>query len=118
MPHMHLLGRDMRLIATTPTGEVHDLIWIKDWDFNWQDVYHYREPLFLPAGTRVKLVAHFDNSAENPANPHDPPIPVGWGEKTTDEMCIGFLVLRQSQRIFAIASGRCCFQLCFLLQER
>ena len=91
MPHMHLLGRDMRLIATTPTGEAHDLIWIQDWDFNWQDVYHYREPLFLPAGTRVKLVAHFDNSAENPANPHDPPIPVGWGEKTTDEMCIGFL---------------------------
>ena len=91
MPHMHLLGRDMRLVAITPSGDKHDLIWIQDWDFNWQDVYHYREPLFLPAGTRVDLVAHFDNSAENPANPHDPPIPVGWGEKTTDEMCIGFL---------------------------
>ena len=91
MPHMHLLGRDMRLVATTPTGEAHDLIWIQDWDFNWQDIYHYREPLFLPAGTQVNLVAHFDNSAENPANPHDPPVPVGWGEKTTDEMCIGFL---------------------------
>ena len=91
MPHMHLLGRDMRLVATTPSGDKHDLIWIQDWDFNWQDVYHYREPLFFPAGTRVDLVAHFDNSAENPANPHDPPIPVGWGEKTTDEMCIGFL---------------------------
>ena len=91
MPHMHLLGRDMRMIATTPSGDKHDLIWIQDWDFNWQDAYHYREPIFLPAGTRVDLVAHFDNSPENPANPHDPPIPVGWGEKTTDEMCIGFL---------------------------
>ena len=91
MPHMHLIGRDMRLIATTPEGIRHDLIWIQDWDFNWQDIYHYQEPLFLPAGTRVELVAHFDNSAENPANPHDPPVPVGWGEKTTDEMCIGFL---------------------------
>ena len=91
MPHMHLLGRDMRLVATTPDGAAHDLIWIQDWDFNWQDVYHYREPLFLPAGTRVALVAHFDNSAENPTNPHDPLVPVGWGEKTTDEMCIGFL---------------------------
>ena len=90
MPHMHLLGRDMRLTATTAEGEAHDLIWIKDWDFNWQDVYHYEEPLFLPAGSRVDLVAHFDNSAENPANPNDPPVPVGWGEKTTDEMCIGF----------------------------
>ena len=91
MPHMHLLGRDMRLIATTAEGEAHDLIWIKDWDFNWQDIYHYRVPLFLPAGTHINLVAHFDNSAENPVNPHTPPIPVGWGEKTTDEMCIGFL---------------------------
>ncbi len=91
MPHMHLLGRDMRLIATTPAGETHDLIWIQDWDFNWQDVYYYREPLFLPAGTRVDLVSHFDNSAENPLNPNDPPVPVGWGEKTTDEMCIGYL---------------------------
>lgn len=91
MPHMHLLGRDMRLVATTPAGEEHELIWIQDWEFNWQDVYHYQEPLFLPAGTQVDLVAHFDNSPENPANPHDPPVPVGWGEKTTDEMCIGFL---------------------------
>ena len=90
MPHMHLLGRDMRLTATTTEGEAHDLIWIQDWDFNWQDIYHYEEPLFLPAGSRVDLVAHFDNSVENPANPNDPPVPVGWGEKTTDEMCIGF----------------------------
>ena len=89
-PHMHLLGRDMHLIATTPEGEAHELIWVKDWDFNWQDIYHYQAPLFLPAGTKINLVAHFDNSAANPANPHTPPIPVGWGEKTTDEMCIGF----------------------------
>ena len=61
MPHMHLLGRDMRLIATTPSGDTHDLIWIQDWDFNWQDAYHYREPIFLPAGTRVDLVARLVN---------------------------------------------------------
>ncbi len=91
MPHMHLLGRDMRIIAKPPTGDPIDLIWIQDWDFNWQDIYHYHKPVFLPAGTQVSLVAHFDNSATNPANPHDPPVPVGWGDKTTDEMCIGFI---------------------------
>ena len=91
MPHMHLLGRDMRIIAKPPTGDPIDIIWIQDWDFNWQDIYHYRKPIFLPAGTRISLVAHFDNSAKNPANPHNPPVPVGWGDKTTDEMCIGFL---------------------------
>jgi hypothetical protein len=37
------------------------------------------------------LIAFFDNSPENPNNPHSPPRPVGWGEKTTDEMCIAFV---------------------------
>ena len=80
-------------------GKAHDLIWIQDWDFNWQDIYHYKEPLFLPAGSRVDLVAHFDNSVENPANPNDPPVPVGWGEKTTDEMCIGFFYYVKAKRV-------------------
>ena len=91
MPHMHLLGRDMRIIAQLPTGDPVDLIWIQDWDFNWQDIYHFRKPIFIPAGSEISLVAHFDNSPTNPYNPHDPPIPVGWGDKTTDEMCIGFI---------------------------
>lgn len=93
MPHMHLLGRDMQIIATPPTGDPIKLIWIQDWDFNWQDIYYYRKPIFLPAGTNVSLVAHYDNSASNPANPHNPPVSVGWGDKTTDEMCIGFLYM-------------------------
>ena len=91
MPHMHLLGRDIQIEAKPPTGDPVSLIWIKDWDFNWQDIYHYRKPIFLPAGTHISLIAHFDNSADNPVNPHDPPVSVGWGDKTTDEMCIGFL---------------------------
>jgi hypothetical protein len=35
------------------------------------------------------MEAHFDNTAENPANPHSPPKVVSWGDQTTDEMCIG-----------------------------
>ena len=101
---MHLLGRDMRIIAKPPTGDPIDLIWIQDWDFNWQDIYHYRKPVFLPAGTRISLVAHFDNTAANPANPHTPPIPVGWGDKTTDEMCIGFLYLVDAGRYKPVSS--------------
>ena len=89
-PHMHLLGRDMKMHANLPGGEKMDLIYISDWDFNWQDAYHYKKPIFLPAGSSIKMLAHFDNSADNPNNPNDPPIPVRWGEKTTDEMAIGF----------------------------
>jgi hypothetical protein len=63
------------------------------WDFNWQDTYDFETPVALPKGTVVRMVAHFDNSAANPANPSRPPVEVRWGEQTTDEMCIGFLQL-------------------------
>jgi hypothetical protein len=54
-------------------------------------MYHYREFVDLPAGTRLDMVAHFDNSADNPNNPSRPPKTVRWGEETTDEMCLAFI---------------------------
>jgi hypothetical protein len=92
-PHMHLIGETMDVVATLPDGQKIPLIRIDDWDFNWQIAYQYRQLQHLPAGTRVDLVATFDNSADNPNNPNSPPGVVGWGEKTTDEMCIAFLGL-------------------------
>ncbi|MBI3837808.1 MAG: redoxin domain-containing protein [Planctomycetia bacterium] len=90
-PHMHLLGKDMRVTATLPDGKVLPMVYVKDWDFNWQEMYHYREFVDLPAGTRLDLVAHFDNSADNPSNPSRPPKTVHWGEQTSDEMCLAFI---------------------------
>jgi hypothetical protein len=92
-PHMHLLGRTMQVTAHLPDGKVQPLVRVDDWDFKWQTTYHLRELLLLPAGTRLEMQATFDNSAANARNPHDPPQPVRWGEKTTDEMCICFLGL-------------------------
>jgi peroxiredoxin/mono/diheme cytochrome c family protein len=90
-PHMHLLGREMKVDAYTPDGKTIPLIWVKDWDFKWQDTYHYKTPVRLPRGTRVEVRAYYDNSEKNPNNPSKPPKPVSWGEKTTDEMCLVFL---------------------------
>lgn len=87
-PHMHMLGREMRVWAELPGGRTEQLIWIKDWDFNWQGSYTYATALRLPKGTVVKLEAFYDNSAENPQNPSSPPKAVRWGEQTTDEMCL------------------------------
>lgn len=86
-PHLHLIGKDVRVIATLPDGEALPLIWIKDWNFYWQDIYTYREPVHLPKGTRVDLLAHYDNSAANPFNPSDPPQRVLFGNDSDDEMC-------------------------------
>jgi len=90
-PHMHLLGRDMKLTATLPDGTLVPLVHVKNWDFNWQTGYDLKKPLRLPMGSRVDLEAHYDNSANNPVNPNNPPRFVTWGEQTTDEMCIAFI---------------------------
>lgn len=90
-PHMHFLGKTMKLWATRPDGSEEKLIAIDDWDFNWQGSYLYQRPVRLPKGTVLHLEAVYDNSADNPNQPSDPPRPVTWGEQTTDEMCLAFL---------------------------
>lgn len=92
-PHMHLLGKKMQVEATMPDGTKTCLINIEDWDFNWQGIYAYKEPIAIPPGTRLTATSYFDNSASNPRNPNSPPKAVSWGEETTDEMCIAFLAV-------------------------
>jgi hypothetical protein len=91
MPHMHLLGRRMKLTATLPDGKVTPLVNVPNWDFRWQDTYVYTQPVALPKGTKIHLEAVYDNSESNPNNPHNPPRLVKWGEQTTDEMCLAFI---------------------------
>ena len=92
-PHMHRIGKEMQVWATLPDGHRIDLIWLKDWDFNWQATYYYRQSIHLPKGTILELVAYYDNSASNPRNPNQPPKRITWGEQTTDEMCIAFFLV-------------------------
>ena len=90
-PHAHYLGTDMQVNAVLPDGTTQRLIRIKDWDFNWQGQYRYKEPVHLPQGTRVELEYVYDNSENNPHNPAHPPVPVTWGEETQNEMAVLFL---------------------------
>ena len=90
-PHAHYLGKEMKIDAHLPDGTSKPLIYIKDWDFNWQGQYRYKEPVHLPAGTRIELAYTYDNSSANPQNPSNPPKAVRWGEQTTDEMALAFL---------------------------
>ena len=91
-PHMHQLGRDMRISVTFPGGRTQDLIQIPVWDPAWQSAYHFQKPIDLPAGSVVNVVAHFDNSA-HARNPNQPPKRVKWGFNASDEMCEGFIAV-------------------------
>ena len=90
-PHAHYLCKDMKVDAHLPDGSVIPLIWIKDWDFNWQGAYRYTSAVKLPAGTRLEMQYTYDNSAANPHNPSDPPREVKFGEETTNEMGFAFV---------------------------
>jgi tetratricopeptide (TPR) repeat protein len=76
----------MKGYAELPDGRTVWLVYIKQWDFDWQDVYNYASPVFLPAGTRLVMDYTYDNSADNRQNPNDPPVRVTYGQHTSDEM--------------------------------
>ena len=85
-PHAHYLARAITATARTPDGRTRTLLDIPDWDFHWQDVYRYSQPLTLPAGTQLTMGFTYDNSAGNRANPSAPPARVIWGQRSRDEM--------------------------------
>lgn len=84
-PHMHYRGKAMRYELEYPDGEQETLLWVPKYDFNWQFLYEYKEPKFIPAGSKLHMSWWFDNSEGNRYNP-DPTAAVEYGPATTDEM--------------------------------
>ena len=94
---MHMLGREIKATLRPPDGPPQTLVAIKDWDYNWQETYFFKEPIPVKAGTKFEVEAIYDNSAKNPNNPSRPPRLVTYGEQTTNEMCFVFLGLTSNQ---------------------
>lgn len=85
-PHSHKLGKSMLLYALKPGIDTIPLIYIPDWDFNWQDFYLYKKLVKVPAGYRLFSSHIFNNTTSNLNNPNNPPINVFDGFGTNDEM--------------------------------
>jgi len=85
-PHAHFRATEVRGFALLPDGSERGLILIRDWDFNWQDLYRLASPLALPKGTTLVMEYEYDNSPANRRNPDRPPRRVRWGETSEDEM--------------------------------
>ena len=84
-PHAHYRGRSASVELQYPNGRKELIFSMPHYDFNWQGAYEFKEPLNIPAGT--KMIAHmtFDNSARNPANPNKNET-VRWGDQSFEEM--------------------------------
>lgn len=89
-PHMHLLGERFLAYAVAPEGDTIPLVRINDWDFRWQYAYTFPRLLPLMKGTVIHVEGTFDNTADNPDQPFDPPREVKGSDsrfmRTTDEM--------------------------------
>jgi hypothetical protein len=86
-PHMHTRGIKAWVYAVTPKLDTIPLIKINQWDFNWQGYYSFKIPVFIPAGSRIRQEATYDNTERNMNNPIVPPIAVSYGLGSLNEMC-------------------------------
>jgi hypothetical protein len=87
-PHMHLRGKRFEYDIMHDDGSVEPLLRV-NYHFHWQLSYKLAEPRVLKAGTKLRAVAWYDNSAKNMHNP-DPEKWVTWGDQTSEEMMVGF----------------------------
>jgi len=84
-PHTHLRGKKWQYVLELPDGTKKIVLDVPRYDFNWQTYYMFKEPLEIPAGSKLVSSAWYDNSAGNKANP-DPKVTVKWGDQTWEEM--------------------------------
>jgi hypothetical protein len=83
MPHMHVRGKQMSFELTYPDGRKEMILDVPKYDFNWQ--IWYDTSIKIPKGTKMHVVAHYDNSPNNKYNPN-PNKTVYYGDMTWDEM--------------------------------
>jgi Copper type II ascorbate-dependent monooxygenase, C-terminal domain len=93
MPHMHELGRTFQMNLGGSTDRCG--IAIPSWDFHWQRMYFYDEPLSLAATDSLKVTCDFDTSSRS-----EPVLP-GWG--TQNEMCAAIVYVTAPLEAFADA---------------
>jgi hypothetical protein len=89
MPHMHTLGRTMR-VDVQADGFSKCLVDVDRWDFHWQNAWWYDEPLKIEKPRSMSIRCGFDTREKSEV--------VSWGENTSDEMCISYFYVTSSDR--------------------
>jgi hypothetical protein len=89
-PHMHYRGKDARYELVRTDGRRETLLFVSPYDFNWQLLYRFREPVYVEKGSRMIVTFHYDNSPNHAANP-DPKETIRWGDRSEDEMMTSWI---------------------------
>ena len=103
-PHMHLRGKNMTYSVTYPDGREEVLISVPKYSFEWQVQYQFDEAIKLPAGSMLRVVAHYDNSAKNKFNPA-PDQELPWGAQSWHEMYFPFFDFSIDKDVLPTAKG-------------
>ncbi len=91
-PHAHKRARSWKYELIFPDGKTQTVLSVPKFDFNWQTTYEFKTPVKVPAGTKLRATAVWDNSKLNPRNPtREKPTQVPWGFQTDEEMMNGWL---------------------------
>jgi hypothetical protein len=95
--HMHLLGKSITIVANAGTDREKTLLDIPVWDFDNQSAQPLADPVALKPGDTVTVTCTHDATLRDklPALQDVPDRYVVWGEGTTDEMCLGILIVSE-----------------------
>jgi len=97
-PLVHPLLISLEATAYRPDDTVEVLIWTRGYRYDWQPTYHFKRPVALPKGTRIEVIAHFDNSEDNQNNPNNPPKQARLSDLITDGNALLSISVTQSTR--------------------
>ena len=92
-PHMHLHGKSLTVDVEKLDGSKQRVMDIPQWDFHWQQLYFYEDPVEVELGDKLTIECTWDNRPQ--AQPivngrRLEPSTLRWGEGTLEEMCLNF----------------------------
>jgi hypothetical protein len=94
-PHAHNHGKDFAYSVVYPDGREQTVLTVPRYDHRWQMAYELETPLKLPAGSKLVVTAHYDNSRphRHGSGPVEPVKPVYFLDMNTtlDEMFSPFI---------------------------
>jgi hypothetical protein len=92
-PHMHLLGRSLKLVLNPGTAKEQLIFDVPNYNFDDQSAKVLKTPIKVTAGDTIRVQCTFDPTLRQklPALRNLEPRYITWGEGSSDEMCLGVI---------------------------